>query len=74
MLCSERRSQHLSLVDMQGCAHLIFHAQLLHKYAARENEEQPATLPVLRASHKAQKIRDVGTIAMVLSHSLFKEK
>jgi len=56
MLCSERPSQHSSLVDMQGSAHLIIHAQLFHKYAARENEEHPATLPVLRASHKAQKI------------------
>ena len=56
---------------MQGIAHLIIHAQLFHKYAARENEEHPATIPVLRASHKAQKIRDAGTLAMVLSHSLF---
>jgi hypothetical protein len=55
MLCSEKRSQHLSLVDMQGSAHLNSHAQLFHNYATRENEEHPATLPVLRASHKAQK-------------------
>jgi hypothetical protein len=59
MLCSERRSQHLSLIDMEGCANLIIHAQLFHKYTVRENEEHPATLPVLRASHKAQKIRDM---------------
>lgn len=28
------------MVDMQGCAHLIIQAQLFHKYAARENENE----------------------------------